>query len=580
MSGEQPSTEELQRELGVLIARVGELERAQVEHKQVEGALQESQELYRSLIQNSTLGLTLVDANHNIRMTNAVQGRLFNKAASAFVGKKCFEEFEKRNQVCPHCPGVGAMATGQPAVVETEGVRDDGSRFSARIHAFPAFGLDGAVTGFVEVVEDITDQKRVAEALRRLHEELEARVRERTAELANANEALQRYITERKQVEEALSRSREDLRVLVELSPDVIVRFDPQLRHMFVSPAVERIFGMPPEFFLGKTMAEVGLPPEAFRAWEKVVRSVFADGREREVEFELLGRTHRARLAAQRDANGRVESVVGIGRDITEHRRAQEERERLNAQLREAQKLEAVGRFGRGVAHDFNNLMVTVLGLASNMKSKRRPDHPDHVKLTHIEEAADTAAKLAHQLLDFAKGGKIRLHLLSFADVVTAGLVLVLPMVPRNVTLDRQINSDSWQVKCDQTQIQQVIVNLCRNALEAMSNGGRLMIRAENVALASPLHDAQPPLAAGEYACMSVEDTGCGMEATTMNRIFDPFFTTKERGHGLGLAAAYGVMAAHGGAISVTSVPGKGSTFRLWLPRAKRPAMPPISREH
>ena len=272
--------------------------------------------------------------------------------------------------------------------------------------------------------------------------------------------------------------------------------------------------------------------------------------------------------------------MIGITRDITEQKRAEQERERLSVQLREAQKLEAIGRFGRGVAHDFNNLMATVLGLASNMKSKRRLDHPDHAKLTQIEDAAETAARLAHQLLDFAKGGEIRSHLLSFTSVVKSALVLVPPIVPPNVTFDRQIDSDSWKVNCDQTQFQQVIVNVCRNALEAMPKGGRLTIKTENVTLASPLNDAQPPLAAGEYVCLTAEDTGCGMDVKTMKHIFDPFFTTKDRGHGLGLAAAYGVMAAHGGAISVTSAPGKGSVFRLWLPRAKRPVKPSASREH
>ena len=131
MSREKLSNKELQREVGVLRVRVGELEQAQAEQKQLEGALRESQKLYRSLIENSSLGITLIDADHNIRMTNAVQGRLFKKTVSAFVGKKCFEEFEKRNEVCSHCPGVRAMATRQPAAVETKGVRDNGSRFSA-----------------------------------------------------------------------------------------------------------------------------------------------------------------------------------------------------------------------------------------------------------------------------------------------------------------------------------------------------------------------------------------------------------------------------------------------------------------
>jgi len=458
MSGDKRCSERLRRELEILRARVKQLERAQKEHRQTSTALREWQGSYGSLIENTKLGITLIDQDHTIRTTNETQGHLFKKPVSAFIGEKCFKEFEKRDEVCSHCPGVRAMATGQPAEVETEGVRDDGSRFSARLHAFPAFDPDGAVTGFVEVVEDITDLKRAEEALRRAHEELEDRVRERTAELARANEALQA--------------------------------------------------------------------------------------------------------------------------DIAERKRMEEERERLSAQLREAHKLEAVGRFGRGVAHDFNNLMATVLGLASNMRSNRRPDDPDYAKLTHIEDAAEAAAKMAHQLLDFAKRGKIHPQLLSFRDVVTSALALISPMAPQNVTVERHIESDLWRVNCDRTQMQQVIVNLCRNALEAMPKGGHLTIRAENRMVASPLDDAQPRLAEGDYVCLSVKDTGCGMDAETLNRIFDPFFTTKKRGHGLGLAATYGVTAAHGGAISVASAPGKGSTFRLWLPRARRPIKRPILQKH
>jgi two-component system cell cycle sensor histidine kinase/response regulator CckA len=205
------------------------------------------------------------------------------------------------------------------------------------------------------------------------------------------------------------------------------------------------------------------------------------------------------------------------------------------------------------------------------MRSNRPPDHPDYDKLTQIEEAAEAAAKLAHQLLTFARGGKIRPRLLPFADVIESAFVLVPPLVPHNVVVDRRIEPNLWHIECDQTQIQQVIVNLCRNAIEAMPAGGRLTIVAENVTLASPLNDSHPPLTTGEYACVTVEDTGCGFDAETKKLIFDPFFTTKERGHGLGLPAAYGIIGAHGGAITAASELGKGSTFRMWLPRARSP---------
>lgn len=314
------------------------------------------------------------------------------------------------------------------------------------------------------------------------------------------------------------------------------------------------------------------VPPFARHALEAIAAQIGAAiERVRGREALQQARDELERRVQERTSDLRTANTL-LQREMAERRQAEAERERLNAQLREAQKLEAVERFGRGVAHDFNNLMATVLGLASNMRSKRRPDDPDHAKLTQIEEAAETAARLALQLLDFAKGGKIRPHLLSFAAVVRSALTLVPPLLPGAVALESRVRPRLWRVMCDQTQMQQVIVNLCHNAIEAMPGGGRLTLTAENVTLAAPLTEAQPPLAAGQYACLTVEDTGCGMDAETMKCIFDPFFTTKDRGHGLGLAAAYGVMAAHGGAVSVKSTPGEGSAFRLWLPRAMRGA--------
>lgn len=383
-----------------------------------------------------------------------------------------------------------------------------------------------------------------------------------------------RDITRRKLTEEALEASEKRFRVVTENSLAGVYIFG-RGHFLYVNPVMAQIFGYEREEIMAMTNPLDLVHPD-----------------DRELAGGHLGRRlqdragvahYVARILRKDGSVGFCEAlgryleyegepaIIGTLWDITERKRAEQERERLNTQLREAQKLEALGRFGRGVAHDFNNLMATVLGLASNMRSNRRPGDPDYTKLTHIEEAAETAARLAHQLLTFAKGGKIRPRLLPFADVVKSALALVPPMASRNVTVDSRIAEDLWRVECDQTQIQQVIVNLCRNALEAMPKGGHLRIEAENATLASPLNDAQLSLAAGDYVCLSVEDTGCGMDTRTMKLIFDPFFTTKKQGHGLGLAAAYGVVGVHGGAISVTSEPGKGSMFRMWLPREKKP---------
>ncbi len=151
-----------------------------LERKQAEKALRDSEERYRTLVENIHLGITLIDADHRIIMTNLGQGRLFTKPHAEFVGKHCFREFEKRDAVCSHCPGTRAMATGQPAQSETEGMRDDGSRFPVRIQAFPVFGDDGATKAFIEVVEDITERKQAEDALKTLNEELEATVEKLT----------------------------------------------------------------------------------------------------------------------------------------------------------------------------------------------------------------------------------------------------------------------------------------------------------------------------------------------------------------------------------------------------------------
>ncbi len=423
------------------------------------------------------------------------------------------------------------------------------------------------------------DRIRSREALERARDELERRVEQRTADLRAANEALRAQIAERDRAEAALSEREARIRSISDnlvsgMIYQIVRREDGSRRFTYLSDAVRRFYGVTPQEAMADPNLIYGRVHEAdrLRLWQEEEEShrtlsVFS------TEVRMIGPAGDIRWSAfvsspRRLADGST-CWDGIEYDITERKRAEEERERLNARLREAQRLETIGRFGRGVAHEFNNLMATVLGLASNMRAGRRPEDPDHAKLVHIEEAARAAGDLAHQLLAFARGGRLRTHVLPFGEVLRAALVLVPPMIRPDVAMEHRIAPDLWRVNCDQTQVQHVIVNLCRNAVEAMPHGGRLTITAENRTLAAPLEEARPSLPGGDYVCLSVEDTGLGMDAETMKRIFDPFFSTKERGHGLGLAAAYGIMAAHGGGISVTSEIGKGSTFRMWLPRAR-----------
>jgi PAS domain S-box-containing protein len=241
--------EQLVSELTEAHRRIAELEASEAECKRVEEshrkalaealqateALRESEERYRSIVESIDLGLNLIDCDHNIVMINAAQGRHFNKSPREVVGKKCFWEFEKRDSVCPYCPGVKAIATGRPAEVETEGVRDDGSRFLVRLQAFPVLGQDGAVKGFVEIGQDITKRRKAEEALQQAYEQVEQQVEERTAEL-------QREIAERERAQEESMRLQQAVieaqkRALQELSTPII----PVMEHIIIMPLIGSI---------------------------------------------------------------------------------------------------------------------------------------------------------------------------------------------------------------------------------------------------------------------------------------------------------------------------------------------------
>lgn len=239
----------------------------------------------------------------------------------------------------------------------------------------------------------------------------------------------------------------------------------------------------------------------------------------------------------------------------------------VRAHIDEMRYIEELGMLAAGAAHDVRNLMTTVLCSASRLRAKYPPGHPDHESLWLIEQAAESAGRLSHQLLIYARGGKARLRSVDFATMVANAVRVFVPAMPANVQLETRIPGNLGQVECDSTLIQQVVINLCRNAVEAMAEGGLLTIEAAAVRLNESNPNTLPRLPAGEYLCVTVTDTGSGMDADTVGRVFDPFFTTKPDGHGLGLSIAFSTMKRHGGAISLTTRPQLGSAFVLWLPR-------------
>ena len=253
--------------------------------------------------------------------------------------------------------------------------------------------------------------------------------------------------------------------------------------------------------------------------------------------------------------------LIFVLHDITDQRQ-------LEQQLIQSRKMESIGTLAGGIAHDFNNLLMGIQGHASLMMLDLDPSHPHHARLKHIEEQVKSGADLTKQLLGFARGGRYAVRPTDMNDIVKKTSEMF-GRTKKEITIHRKFREDLWTVEVDRTQMEQVFMNLYVNAWHAMPSGGEIFLETGNL----PVHDeGQLSIAPGKYVKITVSDTGTGMDAQTRERIFEPFFTTKGmgRGTGLGLATVYGIIKGHGGLIDVTSIPGQGTTFDIYLPATEK----------
>jgi nitrogen-specific signal transduction histidine kinase/CheY-like chemotaxis protein len=266
------------------------------------------------------------------------------------------------------------------------------------------------------------------------------------------------------------------------------------------------------------------------------------------------------------DEHGNLVEILSIGNDNTQ-------KKNLEAQLLQAQKMEAIGTLAGGIAHDINNLLMGIQGNASLMLLDIDTAHPHYDSLKNIEKYVQSGAGLTKQLLGFARGGKYEVRATNLNELLKKSSEMF-ARTNKELTLHRKYQEDIWSVDVDQGQIEQVLLNLYVNAWQAMPGGGNLYVETQNVTLDETYvkpFDAKP----GKYVKISVTDTGVGMDKATQERIFEPFFTTKEmgRGTGLGLASAYGIIKNHGGMINVYSEKGEGTAFHIYLPASEKDAL-------
>jgi two-component system cell cycle sensor histidine kinase/response regulator CckA len=511
------------------------------EQKRVGAALQTAKEYAENLIETANTMVVVLDAEGRVRGFNEAAERITGYARGEIEGRSWFETLVPKERYPEVWRIFGALRTGDlPRNFENPILTKAGSerlivwqnspvREQGRIVGTVSFGID---------------------------------------------------VTERRRAEEALAREKSLLDELMTTIPDNIYFKDRESRFIKVNHALARWFGLSnPEEAIGKTDADFFGGEHASQAYADEQR-VMSTGKPlvgiEEKETWPDGRITWVSTSKVpiRNAAGDVMGLVGVSRDITD-------RKELEEQLRQGQKMEAIGRLAGGVAHDFNNLLGVIIGCSEAVIKRLDGIDVNQAKLAEILKAAHRGADLTRQLLAFSRRQVLQSKAVDLSDVVSNLETMLRRLIGEDVVLTTVLSPGLGSVWADPGQIAQIIMNLAVNARDAMPAGGTLTIATENVELDEASAAHRPPARAGRYVMLVVSDTGCGMDEEARAHIFEPFFTTKEagKGTGLGLSTVYGIVKQSEGYIWVSSEPHLGTSFSIYLPRIDAPATATPARE-
>jgi PAS domain S-box-containing protein len=391
-------------------------------------------------------------------------------------------------------------------------------------------------------------------------------------------------VTARQQAERESKTARAQLDAIIDSTPSHIFALDRAQRLTLVNAAMALHHGRSKADMLGCTVDDL-YEPDSARAVRAVNARVLRTGDSESLEQQIvtMGATApRVVLAAKaplRDPDGVVIGLSGVLTDITEWRLAEVERASLSAQLQQAQKMESIGRLAGGVAHDFNNQLGVIIGHADFALSRLDASQPEHEEFTEIRNAALRSAELTRQLLSFARRQAIQPSVLALNATVAPALKMLGRLIGESIALVWQPGAELWPVTMDAAQIDQILANLAVNARDAIAGYGTITVATNNCVRDEAWCASRADAVAGEYVCLTVADSGSGIDAEALAKIFEPFYTTKEtgKGTGLGLASVYGAVRQNGGFITVASEVGQGTTFAIYLPRSTQPPEPPTA---
>jgi PAS domain S-box-containing protein len=487
----------------------------------------------------------VVDGHGTIRQINAQVELLFRYRHGDLIGQKIEILVPQRHRTqhttdrtaYTHTPKARAMGSG----LNLQGLRSDGSEFPVEISLSPIHS--GEDTLVLAAIRDVTDRKRIEDDLRRMHKELETRTTQQLGEY------------------------RARLAAIIDSSEDAILSKDLDGIIISWNRGAEHIYGYTSNETVGQSISLIvpkDRPEEIPQILARVRRGeniehyesvrVAKDGRLLDMSISI---------SPLRDANGEIVGASVIARDITQQKKAQEH-------LRQTQKMEAVGRLAGGLAHDFNNILG-IIRACTELLRDRVDDQERALELVgNIRKVVDRGAGLTRQLLAFSRTPVAQPQILDLNNHLKDITKLLRPLMGDDVEIGTVPRPDAAIIEVDPGQLDQIIVNLAVNARDAMQSGGRFILETNSLQLDDAFTRQHPPMIPGKYVVLAVSDNGVGMDQSILTRIFEPFFTTKDigKGTGLGLATVYGLVKQMGGHVWVYSEPGRGTTFKIYLPSA------------
>ena len=503
------------------------------ERKRGEEKIKQQNEYLNNVIESLSHPFYVIDArDYKITMANSASG-----IAEISEGITCYALIHDRSKPCSGehpCPLENVKKTGKPTVMEHIHFDKSGNRRFFEIRGYPIFDNKGNVLQMIEYNLDITERKKVEEELKKISSEQQ---------------------------------------IILDSVQATIWYKDTKNNVVRINKASAEYVGMKKEEIEGKSAYDL-FPDEAEKYFKDDLE-VINSGEPKLGIIEQMQiatgekRWVRTDKVPYRNEDGEVIGIIAFIIDITEQRRMEDAIRESEEKLVQSQKMEAVGRLAGGIAHDFNNLLTTILGYSDIILSQQGLDNDLFESAKEINASAKRAATLTQQLLAFSRKQVLQPKVIDLNKLITNLSKMLRRLIGEDIDLMIKLDSDLGQTRADPGQVEQVIMNLAVNARDAMPKGGTLTLETQNVVLDESYSQQHPEIKSGNHVLLAVSDTGQGMDEEIQEHIFEPFFTTKGvgKGTGLGLSTVFGIVKQSEGHISVTSEPGKGTSFKIYLPR-------------